>query len=208
MKQEREPKQKVPALHPDRDPLAGLEQHPIFRDLPPISAKERADAEALRLAQARLQQAQQEIAALQEQLAATEQEKRHLLRVIADLEAKIAAQEKKPVINDAVHQWEAYFTGELPQVKTTFNNIPLDLKAFLTSTKAQVQMDQGVQLTERDQVVCALLAYRMIIETYAGGQMLKRSNTLQTKEGLSMQWCLALLTQLANALAAVSESHA
>lgn len=65
-------------LPPDRDPLAGLEQHPIFRDLPPIGVKERADADALRLAQVRLRQARQEIAALQEQLTATEQEKRHL----------------------------------------------------------------------------------------------------------------------------------
>jgi chromosome segregation ATPase len=199
----------VPAeLPPDRDPLAGLEQHPIFRDLPPIGVKERADADALRLAQVRLRQAQQEIAALQEQLTATEQEKRHLLRVIAALQDQIATQERKSVTIDAVHKWEAYFTGELPQVKTTFNNIPLELKAFLTSTKASLQMEQGIQLTERDQVVCALLAYRMIIETYANQQLLVRRNASQTKDGLSMRWCLVLLTQLANTLATAAESHA
>jgi hypothetical protein len=194
-------------MPPERDPLAGLEQHPIFRDLPPIRVKERADADALRLAHARLRQAQQEITALQEQLAATEQEKRHLLRVVATLQDQVAAQERKTVTEDAVQKWEAYFTGELPQVKTTFNNIPLELKTFLTSTKVSLQMEQGIQLTERDQVVCALLAYRMIIETYAHQQLLARRNASLTKDGLSIQWCLVLLTQLANALETVDASH-
>lgn len=192
-------------LGPGRDPLAGLEDHPLFRDLP--DASQQADAQALRLAYLRLRRAEKQVAQLQEHLAATEQEKRRLLRQIDELELRLAAIDHgtRAVSQTDLQSFEALFTGELPSTKITFNNIPLELKAFLTATKAAFQAEAGVQLTERDQVVCALAALRLIMDTYPDKASIVAALPQHSGTYLSGRLCSFILANLATQIGADSE---
>lgn len=191
-------------LEPGRDPLAGLEDHPLFRDLP--DASERADAQALRLSYLRLRRAEKQVAELQEHLAATEQEKRRLLRQIDELEHRLAAvgHGQRTVSQTDLESFEALFTGELASTKITFNNIPLELKAFLTATKAAFQAEANVQLTERDQVVCALAALRLIVGTYPDKAAIVAALPQHSGTSLSGRLCTFVLANLATQMNADS----
>jgi hypothetical protein len=190
--------------HPDplrlesgRDPLAGLENHPLFRDLPSDTDSDHADAKALQLTQARLRKAEEQIVRLHEQLAATAAEKRRLFRQIDELQDRLSSKREWTTVSPAdLEAYEAFFTGELESMKVTFNDIPVELKAFLTSTKARFQAEFGLRLTERDQVVCALAIWQMVMSSLPDPHAIIDSPSGHPRERASIGFCTRLLAEL------------
>lgn len=170
----------------ERDPLQDLKDHPLFRDLVPSgpspleAPSDRLPSgdgsrQALRVALSELRRARARIAELETLLEASEAARRQLIRRLDSLECRIRQADKEQVaegtkpepanLDEDLTRWEALFTGELPADKITLNGIPSELKAFLTATKAEIRAQTGAMLSERDQVIFALAAYRLILET-------------------------------------------
>ncbi|MBE3576326.1 MAG: hypothetical protein IMX00_01285 [Limnochordales bacterium] len=204
----------MPSLPPERDPLAGLENHPLFR-VPGAGAAE-AHLQALRLAYAQLRRAEAEIEELRRQLEATEAAKRRLLRQLEAVESELAAWKARsasaavgetgePAVEKQSYRFEALFTGELPSSKMTLNDIPVELKAFLTATKAALQAEAGMTVTERDQVICSLAAYRLIIDALAPAPHVWRKLAPKDRSRFAARYFGYILERLASLLARASK---
>lgn len=197
-----------PDIPPERDPLAGLENHPLFRMALP---GQEAHLQALRLAYAQLRRAEAEIAELRRQLETTEASKRQLLRQLEAVESELTAWKAREAQGAGKgaevpsQRWEALFTGELPSSKMTLNDIPVELKSFLTATKAALQAEAGVVVTERDQVICSLAAYRLLMESLAGEPPVWRRLTSKDRSRFAARYFGYVLDRLASLLARASK---
>lgn len=207
-------------LPPERDPLAGLQNHPLFslpgatplrpaangtdpasasqvallqQQVAQLTAELTATRQALEVLRTEFKQVSERTAELERQLDATEADKRRLLRQLDDLrrrEPPASQPEPDPA------RWEALFSGELPSAKATLNDLPLELKAFLATTKAQLRAETGVTVTERDQVILALAAYRLVMQ--ACPDVVRELQSLRHKDANSRvsafaAWVLAWL---------------